>query len=65
MIYFVPIGVIKDTVTKMYPTFLGTKPSGRCFRGDRCGEVLLYVSFLLKKTGRKRWEGRLNECVIK
>ena len=57
MIYFVPIGVIKDTVTKMYPTFLGTKPSGRCFRGDRCGEVLLYVSFLLKKLARRGGRG--------
>ena len=57
MIYFVPIGVIKDMVTKMYPTFSGTKPSGRCFRGDRCGEVLLYVSFLLKKLARRGGRG--------
>ena len=57
MIYFVPIGVIKDTVTKMYPTFSGTKPSGRCFIGDRCGEVLLYVSFLLKKLARRGGRG--------
>ena len=61
MVFYTADGLLWSTVEPLIAAISETKPSGRCFRGDRCGEVLLYVYFLLKKTGRKRWEGRLNE----